>query len=148
MAEMDTYTRQDGTRAPCNGLNHTDKGEIVIHDRCGAEVARREDGKVFNVRATGLYGARKYTCWDSRHVCDPDLVEIVAVAKAKRVAAGGVEKGCTVTVVKGRKVAKGTTGIVFWKGEDAYGTARIGFRTDSGETVWIAEGNCHVISAD
>lgn len=143
-SDMDTFTAQDGVTARCGGLNHSDYGVIVTHDRCGASVARREDGRVFDIHLTESYGARKYTCWNSRHVCDVAMVELVAAEKAARVAAGCIEKGCTVIVTKGRKVAKGVTGIVFWKGTDAYGTAKLGLRTSAGETVWVAENNCQL----
>lgn len=51
-----------------------------------------------------------------------------------------VRRGCRAVVAKGRKVAKGTEGRVFWLGESAYGW-RAGLETDSGETVWTALSN-------
>jgi hypothetical protein len=141
---MNTYTRLDGTFAPCAGLNHNDAGEIMIHDRCGAQVAKREDGKIFDVKAFGQYGARKFTCWNMLHTCDPAHVEMMAEKAAESVAGGIITKSCVVVVVKGRKVAKGTTGVVFWMGEDSWGKAKIGFKTAEGETVWIAQANCEV----
>lgn len=61
--------------------------------------------------------------------------------------------GKTVKVVKGRKVAKGTTGQVFWKGLDKYKSNRytyvyrLGVKTEAGETIWIAEDNVEVVGA-
>lgn len=57
-------------------------------------------------------------------------------------------KGKTVTVVRGRKVAKGTTGYVIWEGEDNYGKARVGIKDEAGEVHWTAASNCQVIPAD
>lgn len=42
-----------------------------------------------------------------------------------------VSRGKTMTVFKGRKVAKGTTGFVFWTGPDGYGKTRVGLALDS-----------------
>lgn len=49
-------------------------------------------------------------------------------------------KGCTVRVVKGRKVEHGTTGDVFWSGWDKYkaDSVRVGFKAD-GKTVWASD---------
>jgi hypothetical protein len=48
-----------------------------------------------------------------------------------------VRRGCRVVFARGRKVAKGTEGRVFWLGNGAYGW-RAGVETDAGETVWTA----------
>jgi hypothetical protein len=48
-------------------------------------------------------------------------------------------KGLDATVVKGRKVAKGTKGRFFWHGESQYGF-RAGLNVN-GNTVWIAAAN-------
>ena len=61
--------------------------------------------------------------------------------------------GRVVEVVKGRKVPKGTTGKVFWKGVDKFKTNRwstayrLGLTTETGETVWVAESNVRVVGA-
>ena len=47
-----------------------------------------------------------------------------------------VQRGCRAVVARGRKVAKGTEGRVFWLGQGTYGW-RAGLETDAGETVWI-----------
>jgi hypothetical protein len=143
MNDMHTFTKQDGVIAPCNGINHTDRGEIMTHDRCGATVAKREDGKVFNVRHVGRYRARKFSCWSDLHICDQTAVAMQEKARAHRVESGSIEKGCEVVVFKGRKVPKGTTGVVFWLGECNYsGKPKIGFRTKDGETIWILAEHC------
>lgn len=49
-------------------------------------------------------------------------------------------KGKTVTVTRGRKVPQGTTGEVFWVGEDRFneGSYRVGLKTPEGEKVFVA----------
>lgn len=51
-----------------------------------------------------------------------------------------VRRGCRAVVARGRKVAKGTEGRVFWLGNGTYGW-RAGLETDAGETVWTALNN-------
>ena len=55
-------------------------------------------------------------------------------------------KGQTVTVVKGRKVPLGTTGVCFYSGEGQWGW-RVGFKTEDGETVWTAVTNVEAVDA-
>jgi len=51
-------------------------------------------------------------------------------------------KGRTVAVHKGRKVPKGTTGVVVWEGSDAYrGEARIGIKDAQGQIHYTAAEN-------
>lgn len=50
-------------------------------------------------------------------------------------------KGTTVTIVKGRKVPHGTTGVVFWAGWCKYkeGQVRIGFKEPgSNKAIWAS----------
>lgn len=51
-----------------------------------------------------------------------------------------VRRGCRAVVARGRKVAKGTEGRVFWIGNGTYGW-RVGLETDTGEPVWTALSN-------
>jgi hypothetical protein len=53
---------------------------------------------------------------------------------AQLIADGAVVKGQTVEVFKGRKVPKGTVGVVFWVApeEDGYGVVKVGFTTAEG----------------
>lgn len=63
-------------------------------------------------------------------------------------------KGRMVKVVRGRKVPKGTTGMVFWIGEDSYGTCKLGIATTNREdcfgkfldVVWTAAKNCEPVN--
>ncbi len=54
---------------------------------------------------------------------------------AAALANGEIVKGQTVEVFKGRKVAIGTVGVIFWVATepDHYGTIRVGFTTEAGE---------------
>jgi len=51
-----------------------------------------------------------------------------------------VRRGCRAVVARGRKVARGTEGRVFWLGQNDYGW-RAGLETDDGQTVWVALNN-------
>lgn len=50
------------------------------------------------------------------------------------------DKGDRVKVFKGRKVAKGTTGVVIWKGHGDWGL-RVGIKDDAGTVHWTARDN-------
>lgn len=57
-------------------------------------------------------------------------------------------KGMEVEVVKGRKVPKGTKGVVFWVGESTFGyttTWRVGFKTAEGEKHFTALSNVEAV---
>lgn len=140
-------TTIDGQHARCGGLNHRDSGEIVLHDRCHARVAKREDGNLYDVSVSysGSSMAERYACWNSLHRCNPDMVALVAQERAAKISTGEIVKGATVKVVRGRKVAKGTTGIVIWTGTDSYGKARIGMKDAAGVTHWTAESNVEAV---
>lgn len=61
----------------------------------------------------------------------------------------GIRKGVRVktTARRGRGApALGTEGVVFWTGESTMGTARVGFKTDAGETVWTTANNCQAVT--
>lgn len=76
------------------------------------------------------------------HYCDDTMVKIhqeelhnKAVQLAAALANGEIVKGQTVEVFKGRKVAIGTVGVVFWVAAepDKFDTIRVGFTTATGE---------------
>lgn len=127
--------------APCYGTNHSDGGIIGACDGCGYPVARRDDGKIFDVKEMGTYFARKIICWSGTHRCDPDIAKLHAAKREALIADGKIVKGCTVKVIKGRKIPVGTEGRVFWMGTDSYGKSKLGIDV-SGERVFIAESNC------
>ncbi len=84
------------------------------------------------------------------HRCTPnptwkaEAAARAAAALAADIAAGNIVKHAPVIVYKGRKVPVGTTGIITWIGEDNYGAARVGIRTDSGDVVYTAQANVKV----
>lgn len=129
--------------ANCRGINHSDGGEIVVHDRCGQEIVRREDGRLFNVERSGFYQARKFSCYHGQHECDPALVAARTAERTAAAAKGEIDKGVRVEVFKGRKVPVGTKGVVFWMGDTGYGP-KLGIRDDEGNTHWTAQSNCRV----
>lgn len=142
-----SVTRNVQVGAHCNGVNHTDSGEIVTHDRCGAEVVRRDDnGNLYDVVRAGFYQARKFQCWRGAHQCDSALVAAVAAEHAAKAASGKVVKNVQVEVFKGRKVPKGTVGVVFWEGGDTFsGKPKVGIRDAAGATHWLLAEHCKVV---
>lgn len=62
---------------------------------------------------------------------------------AKRDALGDWGKGDRVVVFKGRKVKKGTEGVVIWEGYGQYG-ARLGLKDDAEVVHWTARSNCRL----
>lgn len=66
-------------------------------------------------------------------------------ARAARAAdaANALAKGKMVEVVKGRKVSKGTTGVVIWLGASNFGP-RVGFKDDAGTVHFTAASNVTV----
>lgn len=137
-----TATREHGytTSAPCYGRNHKDSATIGTCDGCGWPVAKTNDGRILDITHSDR-GARRIACWSHGHKCNPEIAAARAAARAEKIAAGEIIKGATVVVVKGRKVAHGTTGTVTWIGEDAWGKPRIGFRTAAGESIFTAMSN-------
>lgn len=151
---MNTITRQgftaevcDSTRRAqriyCAGANHKDMATFGRCDGCGAFVAKTASGRIVP-STTGGTGRWSYCCWAPNHECDPARAAAEAARHAAKIDRGDIIKGQTITVVKGRKVAKGTTGVVFWVGEDDWGKGRIGFKGDDGETYWTATSNVEV----
>jgi len=61
-----------------------------------------------------------------------------------------IDVGCTVLAVKGRKVAKGTVGEVFWKGRDAFKPNGycVGIRLHDGSKVFTSMDNVAKIGAE
>jgi hypothetical protein len=117
-------------------------------DKCGALVTKAisKAGKTYTANVslwTGDMGGMKeilsgHTC------CEDDIVRYAKLTKSN-LDNGLLVKGQEVIAVKGRKVAKGTTGVIFWVELDngfAYGdnkVTRVGFKD--------AEGNAHFTAA-
>lgn len=141
-AEVDNFTRK-AKRIYCAGANHKDMATFGCCDGCGAFVAKTASGRIVTA-TTGGTNRMSYCCWAPNHECDPERAAAYAACHAARIERGDMEKGQTVTVVKGRKVPKGTTGVIFWVGEDSWGKGRIGFKGTDGETYWTATSNVEV----
>jgi len=113
--------------------------------KCGVTVwwDTNRNGKRYlaqNHKWEGDHGGRKSI--KAPHYCNELMIEVhtaeLAAQAARLVAAvesGEIVKGQTVQVFKGRKVAKGTAGIVFWVAPepDNYGVTKVGFTTAAGE---------------
>lgn len=69
--------------------------------------------------------------------------ERVNVALQYAARKNSLAKGVTAEVVKGRKVAKGTTGVVIWIGNGQYGE-RVGLKDADGNVHWTASSNVEV----
>ena len=145
---MDTTTRQGFTATAarayirCMGAGHKDSARYGTCDGCGWPVAKTDSGRILDVSMSA--GPKTIACWSSGHECDPESAAAYSAVRAAKIDSGEIIKGQAVTVVKGRKVPKGTTGVVFWTGEDSYGKARIGFKGEDGETFWTAASNVEV----
>ena len=87
--------------------------------------------------------------------------EIIEYEEKQKIAIGDarehdlIKKGDRVTVVSGKKVEKGTTGIVFWTGMDSWGTKKLGISPSElkvdgkyTDSVWIASSYCRKISKE
>jgi hypothetical protein len=95
--------------------------------------------------------------WKQPHHCSPAIIPLYAAVLAEReearaaaMANGEVVKGQTVEVFKGRKVPKGTTGIVFWVApeEDSWGAIRVGFTTAEGEKHFTSITNVQALAKE
>lgn len=111
---------------------------------CESNKGKRYLGARKDWEGTDIDRNASRTYWP-QHQCTPDPTwrERHAQAEQQRIATataeGQIVKGVTVEVIKGRKVAKGTTGIVFWVADrpDGYDTMKIGFVTDAGDKHFI-----------
>jgi hypothetical protein len=145
---MSAFTKDaDAVTVPCCGINHSDRGVSGTCDNCGKQVARRDDGAVFDIQLRGSYSARKLSCWGGSHRCDPETVARWAEHKSYLADQGVILKGMHVVVVKGRKVPLGTAGVVKWTGVDSYDTPRVGLAVEGTEKlVYTATANVKVAS--
>lgn len=120
---------ENGKRFACRGC-----GEEVFFDvnRNGVRYLAERAGQVYE----GGVGR-----WKQPHRHTAEAVarweEITRQAQerlAQAIANGEIVKGQTVEVFKGRKVPKGTVGVVFWVApeEDGYGVVKVGFTTAEG----------------
>ena len=119
---------------------------------CGALViwARSKNDKKYLAQPETWQGDRygAIRTFLPSHQCNPnpDYQNIVAQLKAKDLESGKIMKDQEIIVVAGRKVPKGTTGIVFWVNEthDYDGSLiiyRVGFKDAEGTTYFTAAKN-------
>lgn len=121
----------------CRGINHSDELQLGYCDGCGARVTRTH-------RRTLIDNWVRF-CFGQAHTCDEARAEAHRAEQAALLEAGTIVKGARVIVARGRKVAKGTEGVVFWLGTDSYGNDKIGIRTDEDETHFTATKNCDLV---
>ncbi|QZD97740.1 hypothetical protein SEA_VINE_31 [Gordonia phage Vine] len=113
------------TTVSCNGINHRDEGKETTCRKCGRAVVRRKDGKRWDVRHYYTEAGNQrtaYSCWWPQHDCKQADIEAHTEAVARDIAAGKLVPQQRVIVARGRKVAKGRTGVITWVGEGEYGT--------------------------
>lgn len=83
--------------------------------------------------------------WEAKELAKRRLSDKISDISKRVEAAKLPSRGKRVKVVRGRKVAKGLTGLVFWAGEGRWGW-RVGFTPDGGgEAVWTDRKNVEVI---
>lgn len=127
------------THIHCNGINHSDSGKSSKCKRCGRPVARRDDGKTFDVRTyhtRGGYERTTYACYAPTHRCDAHEVKVYQEAIARDLAEGKLIPGQVVIVARGRKIPKGIIGKITWTGESDFGP-RARVQPDLGEAFFI-----------
>ena len=66
-------------------------------------------------------------------------MEMLEADRASKIDAGEIVVGQTVVVFKGRKIAVGTSGVIFWIAPqaDQFGAVKAGFTTADGEKVFV-----------
>lgn len=140
----------NGDYAHCYGRNHNDAGQRGICNYCLAEVVRDTDTrKIYDLR-TRVNAAERvvfdYCCWKGTHTCDEARVAAVTKERDRMIAEGELVLGQRVVVTRGRKVAKGTEGIVTYLRTDFdyYGTSfvKLGITDDQGTLHWVKADYC------
>ena len=76
------------------------------------------------------------------HKCDENEIAQYKKTVVEQLSQGAIIKGQKVVVVKGRKVAKGTEGEIFWLGYETWNgesiLKRVGIVTVTGEKVFVS----------
>lgn len=117
---------------------------------CGAEVAKAitNSGSIYIASVVvweGDQGGKREIL--PSHKCDEREKENWSALRALNIARGALVQGQEVITVKGRKVPKGTVGIIFWVEIDngfAYGdkkVTRVGFKDAQGTAHFTAATN-------
>ena len=117
--------------------------------KCGREVIKCESkGGNFYIASIEIVSSRFADYGDRGkaiypvHKCDEkEIVEYQEFLQSQ-LAQGQIVKGQKVVVVKGRKVAKGTEGEIFWLGYETWNgesiLKRVGIVLESGEKVFVS----------
>jgi hypothetical protein len=117
--------------------------------KCGREVVKCESkGGNFYIASIEIVSSRFADYGDRGkaiypvHKCDEkEIVEYQEFLQSQ-LAEGQIVKGQKVVVVKGRKVAKGTEGEIFWLGYETWNgesiLKRVGIVLESGEKVFVS----------
>jgi hypothetical protein len=105
---------------------------------CGAvvHVAFTKDGNKYlgETAHKSIHGGH----FSPAHRCDLyDVNDSSLGFQQRMIEEGEIIVGATVEVVKGRKVAKGTVGEVFWVGDNGFGVS-VGLSLTNGEKVFTA----------
>lgn len=147
----------DATHVRCFGANHRDQGVRGYCPRCMAEVVRDpETRNIYRLRTRHNAADRivfDYCCWAGTHTCDPETVARVVAEREALIAQGKIMLTARVTVVRGRKIPKGTTGIVAWEGTayDYSGVVeyrKLGVRDDAGTMHFIRADYVALVDAE
>lgn len=117
--------------------------------KCGRTVVKCESkgGKVY-VASIEIVSSQ-YADYTARgkaiypvHECDQNEVVKYQELIQSQLAQGAIVKGQKVVVVKGRKVAKGTEGEIFWLGYETWNgesiLKRVGITLESGDKVFVS----------
>jgi len=84
------------------------------------------------------------------HSCDPLEAERYQKKIAQKIENGEIIKGQRIEVIKGRKVPKGVSGVVFWVSYQTFNGSeildRVGFKSDDGTTYFISAKNVQAIT--
>lgn len=134
--EMLSEWRKEGHLFPCRN--------------CGKDVTwmTAKSGKKYLAQPYIWEGEYAERIISPAHRCEPNpeyqaqraIREAQAEAQRQTdLADGKVIKGQRVVVARGRKVPKGTEGVLTWiaKEVDAYGNLRAGVKGDDGEMIWV-----------
>jgi hypothetical protein len=116
--------------------------------KCGRKVVKCESkGGKFYIASIEIvssqyaeYSARGKAIYPVHECEEKEIVKYQELLK-RQLEEGQIVKGQKVVVVKGRKVAKGTQGEIFWLGYETFNGEsilnRVGIVTESGEKVFV-----------
>ena len=117
--------------------------------KCGRTVVKCESksGKIYvaNIQVVSSqyadYTARGKAIYPVHECDESEIVKYQELLKCQ-LSEGQIVKGQKVVVVKGRKVAKGTEGEIFWLGYETWNgesiLKRVGIVVESGEKVFVS----------